>query len=88
MKFFQDTFWRRMNNFVLEGNRCVEKAVLQLANKKNKKSNEKNRRQERLDQLKLEGELEAVRSYEKYLNKKIQNLKLAKQILGNEGNTI
>lgn len=81
---FQETFWKKINDFVSDGNRYLEKVDSQLANSKNKETDEENKRKERINQLKVEGQLEAARLYEKYQSRKIDELKFVKELLAKE----
>lgn len=81
---FQETFWKRINDFISDGYRYLEKVASQSAKGKNEKINSENERRKRIDQLKAEGQKEAALLYEKYQRRKIEELNFIRNLLERE----
>lgn len=73
----QERVWAKINNFVSKASAKLEKRETHATTIENPKKC----REDKLRQLKVEGEIEAMQSFEKYQAAKIEELKLIKNLL-------
>ncbi|KAG5892296.1 hypothetical protein JTB14_020327 [Gonioctena quinquepunctata] len=74
-------YWKQINDFIDNSTQYLKKKASVLKKHKIDAETEENRRVQYLQQLKLEGQLEALRAFEKYQRGKIEELTFMKKLL-------
>nr|XP_023015626.1 uncharacterized protein LOC111505102 [Leptinotarsa decemlineata] len=77
----QKSYWQQINDFILSSTQYLKKHSRPMKKKESNLEMTKDARELKLRYLKLEGELEACRSFEKYQIRKIKELKLLKEMM-------
>lgn len=77
---FQETFWKRIIDFVSAGHRYLGNFVSGLDTTKNKSISIRNKRTEEINQLLADGQNDAAILYEKYLRRKLEEIKFINEV--------